>query len=67
MGMAVLHELLIYAASHPLPLLLAEGVRLLGDVVRVPGLGYIVNDPYVANPFCPKISASRRMTAEGQE
>jgi cytochrome P450 len=42
------HEFLIYALSHPLPLLLAETTRRIGDVVYVPGVGYVVNDPAVA-------------------
>ena len=45
---AAWHELLVYAADHLPALLLAEGVRHLGAVVYVPGLGYLVNDPELA-------------------
>jgi cytochrome P450 len=45
---AQFHEFMIYARCHPLPLLLAETTRRIGDVVRVPGVGYVVNDPAVA-------------------
>ena len=45
---APLHEWLIYAVSHPLPLLLAEVTRRLGPVVRVPRVGYVISDPLVA-------------------
>ena len=45
---AQIHEFLIYALCHPLPLLLAETTRRMGAVVRVPGIGYVVNDPAVA-------------------
>jgi cytochrome P450 len=38
----------VYAASHPFALLLAEVVKRLGSVVRVPGVGMVVNDPVVA-------------------
>lgn len=38
-----MHELLIYAVSHPGALLFAETTRCLGDVVNVPGVGRVVN------------------------
>ena len=41
------HELRLYLASHPLPLLFGEAVRLLGPVVNVPLFGHVVNDPAV--------------------
>jgi cytochrome P450 len=42
------HELLVYAASHPLELALAELARRLGPVVYVPRIGYLVNDALLA-------------------
>jgi cytochrome P450 len=42
---AQLHELRVYAADHLPALLLVEGVRHLGAVVYLPGVGYLVNDP----------------------
>jgi cytochrome P450 len=42
---AVWRELRVYAADHLPALLLVEGVRQLGAVVYLPGVGYLVNDP----------------------
>jgi cytochrome P450 len=41
---ATFHELLIYAASHPAALVIAELARRLGSVVYTPGIGYLVSD-----------------------
>ncbi len=45
---AALHEASLYLASHPVLWLLAEAVRRVGPVVRVPPLGVVVNDPDIA-------------------
>jgi cytochrome P450 len=45
---AALHETALYVADHPLAFLFAEAVRRLGPVVRVPGIGHVVNDSAVA-------------------
>jgi cytochrome P450 len=46
-GAAVWRELRVYAANHLPAFLLVEGVRHLGAVVYLPGVGYLVNDPEV--------------------
>ncbi len=42
------HELLIYAWSHPVALLFAEATGRLGDIVNVPVVGRVVNQPDLA-------------------
>jgi cytochrome P450 len=43
-----LHELLIYALSHPFATLFAESTRLMGGYVDVPRVGRVVNEPRIA-------------------
>jgi cytochrome P450 len=45
---AATHEMMVYLASHPFAFGFAEATRRMGDVVRVPGLGQIVNRPELA-------------------
>lgn len=48
MNRAEWNELSLYAASHPFALVFAELVRRMGPLVRVPGIGCVVNDPELA-------------------
>jgi cytochrome P450 len=41
------NELKVYLYSHPFALAFAETVKVFGSVVRIPGIGYIVNDPAI--------------------
>jgi cytochrome P450 len=45
---AATHETMVYLASHPFAFGFAEATRRMGDVVRIPGLGWVVNRPEVA-------------------
>ena len=46
---AAWHDARVNFAAHPLAWPLARGVRKLGSVVRVPGLGVVINDAEVAH------------------
>lgn len=45
---AAAHETMVYLASHPFAFGFAEATRRMGDVVRIPGLGRVVNRPELA-------------------
>jgi cytochrome P450 len=45
---AATHETMVYLASHPFAFGFAEATRRMGDVVRIPGLGRVVNRPELA-------------------
>lgn len=47
MNKATRNELKVYLYSHPFALTFAETVKAFGSVVRIPGIGYVVNDPAV--------------------
>ena len=42
------HDALVYVMSHPVAFAFVEGVRRMGDVVYVPGIGKVVNQPDIA-------------------
>jgi hypothetical protein len=48
MNTARWHEFLVYCLNRPLAYAILELSRRLGDVVRIPRIGYIVNDAEVA-------------------
>ena len=48
MNRAEWNELSLYAASHPFVLVFAELLRWMGPLVRVPGIGSVVNEPELA-------------------
>lgn len=56
------HETRLYLASHPVMWMMAGIVSRLGPVVRVPRLGYVVNDPAVARAI---LLADKRFTKSG--
>ncbi|MEM1312658.1 MAG: cytochrome P450 [Patescibacteria group bacterium] len=57
MNKAQWNEFLIYFKNRPIPFLIIELVGRLGKVVKLPGIGYFINDPDIGkqvlnNPEC---------------